>query len=625
MWYEGESHARYVFLAHLPYPVVSAVAVAFLVGALPFTHFFEQTIKIGCIVQGIFLSVALADKFATRQRDFQHILERTVEKRSAELMSANQVLRKEVRQRRRTEEELRQAKDAAEATTRAKGDFLANMSHEIRTPLNAVLGMIDLMLNSPLSDQQRDRAEVLKAATDALYSLLNDILDFSKIEAGKLDLAETNFSVRNVLTNTESLLAVKAQDKLLHLNCSISDAVPPRLRGDPNRLRQILLNLGNNAIKFTDQGEISVHVDVEEHEDDEVTLRFGVKDTGIGIPGEHLGSVFDRFSQADSSTKRKYGGTGLGLAISSQLAAAMGGRMWAESEPGKGSTFHFTARFRMGEETGEFDPTSTQEIVAAIDLKGMKVLLAEDNMFNQAVALEVLGRQGCEVTVASNGREAVKAFEAHPFDVVLMDLQMPEMDGIEAARAIRAQEVSGRVPIIALTAHAFTEYRDRCLEAGMDEHLSKPIRVSELLTVLARFTSSYKRKASSGDGPADKTPLPDSRPDDSPAIDSEALLERLGGDRQAFQEMVDLFCAHVPALAQDVRAAALAQNWKQLAKLSHTLAGACATFGASALTDVARQIERNAAPPRTLELEELLSRMDLELLALERYVERLRS
>lgn len=625
MWYKGETHARYVFLAHLPFPLLGAVVVGFLIGVLPYRPLFEQAIKLGCIVQGIFLSLALADKFATLQKDFQHILERTVAKRSAELVSANLVLKKEISQRKRTEEELRQAKEAAEATTRAKGDFLANMSHEIRTPLNAVLGMMDLMLDSPLSDQQRDRAEVVMAATDALYSLLSDILDFSKIEAGKLDLAETTFSVRNVLAKTEALLAVKAQDKALHLNWSVSESVPARLRGDPNRLRQILLNLGNNAIKFTDQGEISVHVDVEEQKGDEVTLHFCVQDTGIGISEDKLGSVFDRFTQADSSTKRKYGGTGLGLAISSQLAAAMGGEMWVESEEGKGSTFHFRVRFRMGEEPQTFDPTSTQEIVAAIDLRGMKVLLAEDNIFNQAVALEVLGKQGCEVTIASNGKEAVEAFAAKPFDIVLMDLQMPEMDGIEAARAIRAQETSGRVPIIALTAHAFIDYRERCLEAGMDEHLSKPIRVSELLTVLARFTSSYKARSQMKERPAETAQSGHAQQKAAPAIDHQALLERLGGDEQALREMVDLFCAHIPGLVQDIRNAAQGENWKQLAKLCHTLAGACATFGASALADVARQIERNAAPPRSVGLEELLSHMELELLALERYVEKLRS
>jgi signal transduction histidine kinase/DNA-binding NarL/FixJ family response regulator len=585
----------------------------------------EQSVKVGCILQGIFLSLALADRFAAIQKDFQKILERTVAKRSAELVSANQVLKREISQRERTEEELRQAKDAAEATTRAKGDFLANMSHEIRTPLNAVLGMIDLMLSAPLSDQQRDRAEVVKAATDALYSLLNDILDFSKIEAGKLDLAETNFSVKNVLTNAEALLAVRAQDKLLRLNCSIGDEVPSRLRGDPNRLRQILLNLGNNAIKFTDQGEISVHVDVEEHDDDEVTLHFGVRDTGIGIAGDKLSSVFERFSQADSSTRRKYGGTGLGLAISSQLASAMGGRMWAESEPGRGSTFHFTARFKAGETTGEFDPTTTQDIVAAIDLTGMRVLLAEDNIFNQAVALEVLGKQGCEVTVVPNGKEAVEAFRSKAFDIVLMDLQMPEMDGIEATRAIRKLEVSGRIPIIALTAHAFTEYRDRCLEAGMDEHLSKPIRLSELLTVLARFASTYPAKTGEEDRAAEAENPGDVPQKASPAIDSDALLERLGGDRQAFLEMVDLFCEHVPALAEDIQAAALGQNWKVLAKLAHTMAGACATFGARSLAEVAGQIERNAEPPRTLNLEDLLARMDSDLQELQRYVDQLRS
>jgi CheY-like chemotaxis protein/HPt (histidine-containing phosphotransfer) domain-containing protein len=248
--------------------------------------------------------------------------------------------------------------------------------------------------------------------------------------------------------------------------------------------------------------------------------------------------------------------------------------------------------------------------------------LVEDNIFNQAVALETLKRWGCDVTVASNGREAVEAFDSKQFDVILMDLQMPEMDGFEATRIIRSKETAGRIPIIAQTAHAFAEYRDRCLEAGMDEHISKPITVSELLKVLARFASANRCGVNPVDGPSEKSRLQGTMPTDKGTFDYEALLERLGGDREALKEMMNLFSSHIPALVQDVRSAVIAEDWGRLAKLSHKLAGACATFGANALADVAREMERSAKNSQAMRIEALLSRMDLELRSLEKCVGR---
>jgi signal transduction histidine kinase/ligand-binding sensor domain-containing protein/CheY-like chemotaxis protein len=389
------------------------------------------------------------------------------------MMAEQRRLERAVRER---TQELAREKELAEEANRLKSRFLANMSHEIRTPLNGVLGMTELLREGPLTVQQSQYLDHARTSAETLLALLNDILDLSKIEAGRMDLECVPFAPREVVEEAVAMLAPRAGEKGLSLTSSIDPAVPARLAGDPVRLRQVILNLIANAVKFTERGSIGVEVAAEPAGAGERGLRFTVWDTGIGIPRDKLDVVFESFRQADGSTTRRYGGSGLGLAICRELARLMGGRIWVESEAGAGSRFHFTARFQTTE--GETAHAAVRAAATAASGAPARILVAEDNRVNQLLTVRMLERMGHAVTTAHTGAEALAAIEREPFDLVLMDVQMPEMDGLEATRAIRRS--GDRVPVIALTAHAMKGDRERCLDAGMSGYLTKPVQLAEL-------------------------------------------------------------------------------------------------------------------------------------------------
>jgi signal transduction histidine kinase/HPt (histidine-containing phosphotransfer) domain-containing protein len=566
------------------------------------------------VIEVLHLAQALAEKvdLSRSVRDYMSTLERKVQELTRaeaalqgyneQLLRAKNTLEAQAAELARNSEQLESARQEAEAANHAKSLFLATMSHELRTPLSGVIGMLDLLRPTELNDVQNRYVGSARTSAELLLRLINDILDFSKIEAGKLELEAIDLDLRATVDQVMELAVHQARKNGLAVRADVDPAIPARLRGDPGRLRQVLTNLVTNAVKFTQQGAVTVRAALVDQAETNVTLRFTVTDTGIGIPADRIGRLFQSFVQVDSSTTRKYGGTGLGLAICKRLCELMGGEIGIESTVGKGSSFWCTAvlgrQSTAAPDAPAPKPGSLCRQPAGPPQKRGRILLAEDNEINQEVAAEILARAGYACDVVADGKLAVEAVGRGGYDLVLMDCHMPEMDGFEATATIRRLEEEGRLPgrggplpIIAITANAMNGDRDRCLEAGMTDYLSKPFNPLRVVEVIEMNLAGPPR---SDAPPAPEESAGGGTTPDRRVLDHDALLARCMGDQEFAAMILNKFRARLGEEVARIERAFAARDTREVKLLAHRLKSAAANVSAMAVEAEAARLEQFA-------------------------------
>lgn len=563
-------------------------------------------------------TLQLLQRRAQRERQAREEAERLLEDKSLALYEANRVLRAQAEQLEQQvhlrTQELSAALESARSATRHKTEFLANISHELRTPLHAIVGLTRLLTGTALKDEQKEYVSLIESSSQALMALLNDVLDFSKIEAGKLVFERIRFDLPHWVQDAAAPHAFAARGKGLEFRLDVSPNVPNYVVGDPGRLRQVISNLLSNAVKFTRRGSIELSVVDAGSDAQAVRLLFRVKDSGVGIPAEQQAHIFDAFTQADASTTRQFGGTGLGLAICSRLVTMMGGRIKVRSELNRGSVFGFTAVFEQSlvdTEPALLPGEGTERI-----LRGVSVLVAEDNRVNQLLMKKLLEPLGAKVRFAENGRIAFKAWESGGLDLILMDVQMPDLNGMDATRLIRqaeAQLSTRRTPIVALTAHAMPGDREMCLASGMDAYVSKPVSLEALCEAIAEAQAKCEQPM---DMLSDLIPLA-SRPAAQsaakagvPAVDRSKLLRSLGNDEEIQLEMAAAMRHEINRSRHVMQQAVLEKNAVVLKEHAHSLKGALASFCAETAAQEAAALERALRAQDWLDCARIQVRLD---------------